>query len=241
VLKTALILLAPLALRAQSFEVASVKPADPDARGNTFDYTPGGGLTIRNSTLRGLVQSAYDVPRFQIQGGPGWMDSDRFDIFAKSEGGSGDIRQTRLKLQALLADRFQLRARRENRELPIYVLTLGKNGPKLTESGNASTAGVPDGMHMQCGRAMGTNTTMANFAHSLTRDVGRPVEDRTGLSAKYNFQVDFTPDSDACGELAVDRPSLFGALLEQLGLKLESTKGPVEIIVVDHAEKPAGN
>src|SRR5215469_7742473 len=89
--KACWILLIPIFLGAQTFEVASVKPADPDARGNTYNFTRGGGITITNSTLRGVIQSAYDVPSFQIQGGPAWMNSDRFDIFAKSESGDSAV------------------------------------------------------------------------------------------------------------------------------------------------------
>lgn len=240
-------LVAPLALWAQQFEVASVKPSAPDARGNTFNFTPGGGLTILNATFRTILQTAYDVAGFQIQGGPSWMNSDRFDIFAKSESGEapaghatpGAIQQTRLKLQALLADRFRLKAHREKRELPIYALAIGKNGPKLTEAAGPTSG--PAGMHMACGQMTGTGTTMENFARSLTRELGRPVEDRTGLPAKYNFQVNWTPDNGPCQDSSSDLPSIFGALQGQLGLKLESTKGPVEIVVVDSVEKPAAN
>ena len=237
----------PLALGAQQFEVASVKPADPAAVGNTFNFTPGGGLTIKNSTLRGIIQSAYDVPSFQIEGGPAWMNSARYDIFAKSpfgeepagRPGATTMQQTRVRLQALIADRFQLKVHRETKDVPMYVLTVGKSGAKLAAP--AAVQSVPDGMHMVCGRMTGTNTTMANFARSLTRELSRLVEDRTGLTGKYDFQVDFTPDGGACEGASADLPSLFAALQGTLGLKLEATKGPMEMVVVDHAEKPSGN
>jgi uncharacterized protein (TIGR03435 family) len=189
------------------------------------------------------------VPGFQIQGGPAWMNSERYDIFAKSELGDeppGDpnpasIHQTRLKLQALLADRFHLQVHRETREIPVYALTIGKNRSKLTEAGGASVREAPAGMHMACGRMTGTDATMENFARSLTRELSRPVEDRTGLAGKYNFQFDWTPENGPCEGSASDGPSIFSAVQEQLGLKLEATRGPVEIIVIDHAEKLAAN
>jgi uncharacterized protein (TIGR03435 family) len=227
------------ALWAQTFEVASIKPSDPEARGNTFNFTPGGGLTILNSTLRAIIQTAYDVPRFQIEGGPGWMNSERFDVIAKSVAGDrGDFGQTRFKLQVLIAERFLLKVRRETRDMPVLVLAVGKNGAKLQAAAASQT--LPAGMHMSCGRAMGTDATMANFAYSLTRELGRPVIDRTGIAGKFDFTAEFTPEEGLCTGDANDRPSIFGAI-EGLGLKLEATRGPADLIVVEHAERPTGN
>jgi uncharacterized protein (TIGR03435 family) len=226
-------------LWAQTFEVASIKPSDPGVRGNTFNYTPGGGLTILNSTLRAIIQSAYDVPGFQIEGGPGWINSERFDVIAKSEAGDrAVVGQTRLKLQALIADRFRLKVRREMRDMRVLALAVGKNGPKLQAAAAKQT--VPAGMHMSCGRMMGTDATMENFAHSLTRELGRPVVDRTGIAGKFDFMIEFTPEEGPCAADANDQPSIFGAI-QELGLKLEATRRAVEVIVVDYAERPTGN
>lgn len=243
--KQALILLVPLALGAQQFEVASVKPAAPDAPGSTFNFTQGGGLSIRNGDMRGILEAAFDVREFQIEGGPAWMNTVRYDIYAKSEFGEDPagrptpetVRQTRLKLQALLAERFQLKVHRESRELPVYALAVGKNGPKLTAGTETPNAGINSG----CGRFTGTYTGMDNFALSLSRRLGRPVQDRTGLSGKFNFQVLYTPDNGPCEGASADLPSIFGALQEQLGLKLESSRGPVEVVIIEHMEKPAEN
>jgi len=221
------------------FEVASIKPSDPEARGNTFNFTPGGGLTILNSTLRAIIQTAYNVPRFQIEGGPGWMNSERFDVIAKSEADErGDFGQTRVKLQTLIAERFRLKVRREMRDMPVLALAVGKNGMKLQSA--AANQTLPAGMHMSCGKATGTDATMENFANSLTRELGRPVVDRTGILGRFDFTVDFTPEEGPCGADANDWPSIFGAI-EGLGLKLEATRGQVEVIVVEQAERPSGN
>ncbi len=228
--------------------MASVKPSSPDAQGQSYTFTPGGGLNIRNGTLKGIVEMAYEVRDFQISGGPGWIESDRYNIDAKSTYGDQPaamslerIKEIRVKLQALIADRFHLQVHRDTKELPIFTLGLGKNGAKLTESqGDKPQYGIRGA----CGQLTGMGATMAIVANSLARQLGRPVRDLTGLTGKYDFRVEWTPDAGPCPdapETAADGPSLFAAMQQQLGLKLESTKGPVEIIVIDHAEKPEGN
>jgi bla regulator protein blaR1 len=246
--QTSVIVLLAAALFAQTFEVASVKPSPSDARSTTFSYTAGGGITIKNATLRGILESAYDVASFRILGGPGWIDSDRFDVFAKSESGdeaagrpdAGTIQRTRLKLQALLADRFQLKAHRDTKEQPIYLLTVAKGGPKLTEK-TTGEANALAGMRAECGRMTGIETTMANLARYLMRELGHPVEDRTGLTGKYSFQFEYSPEDKPCEGAGADMPSIFGSIQKTLGLKLEAARGPVEVVVIDSVEKPAAN
>jgi uncharacterized protein (TIGR03435 family) len=225
---------------APAFDAASVRPGAPDdARGSTFEFPPG-GLKVTNGTLMGIIESAFEVRDFQILGAPGWANSDRFNIVARSapDGGPFEISATRRKLQTLLGERFQLKAHRETRELPIYVLAIGKNASKLKE---ARASDGPVGIQRGCGQMTGTAASMANLTTYLSRELGRPVEDRTGLSGRYDFHVDWTPDSGPCTGSATDGPSLFTALQEQIGLKLESTKGPVEVIVIDSVEKPDDN
>jgi uncharacterized protein (TIGR03435 family) len=223
----------------QSFEVASVKPGRPgDARGSTFQFTPGGGLKVTNGTLKGIIETAYDVRDFQIAGGPGWLSSQPWDISARSASDDG-INETRRRLQALLAQRFQLKVHRETKELAAYALTVAKSGPKLLEGVSANT---PAGVRRGCGQMTGIRASMANLALYLSRQLERPVLDRTGLSGRYDFQLDWAPDSSACSAPANDDgPSIFTALQEKLGLRLESTKSPMEIIVVDYAEKADDN
>jgi bla regulator protein blaR1 len=235
-----------------TFDAASVRPGAPDdVRGSTFEFPPG-GLKVTNGTLIGLIESAFEVRDFQILGAPGWAKSDRYNIVARSasDDRSVEISATRRKLQNLLSQRFQLKAHRETRDLPIYVLTTGKGGPKLKEGSASNTSA---GIQRTCGQMTGTRASMANLTTYLSRELGRPVEDRTSLSGRYDFHVDWTPDSGACAGSAPDDgspgaavspmggPSLFTALQEQLGLKLESTKGPVEVIVIDSVEKPDAN
>jgi uncharacterized protein (TIGR03435 family) len=237
------------------FDAASVKPSSPgDIRGSTFEFIPGGGLRITNGTLRGILETAYSVRDFQIVGGPGWLNSDQWEIYARSNpGGPSDIAETRRKLQALLAQRFQLKAHREIRELPIYALVVAKGGSKLATVPSQNAEGSVAGIHAECGRMTGTMTSIKNLTVYLERQVRRPVVDRTGLTGRYDFQLDWESDAGPCAASAVDGaargaggdssdgPSLFTALQEKLGLKLESTRGPVEVIVVDRADKADDN
>jgi uncharacterized protein (TIGR03435 family) len=233
------------------FEAASVKPSSPgDVRGATFGFTPGGGLKITNGTLRGIIEMAYGVRDFQIVGGPGWLNSDRYDISARSTPGApGGIAETRLRLQTLLASRFQLKVHRETRELPVYALVVARGGSKLFSAPAPVGEQSMPGIRAECGRMTGTMTSMTNLGVYLERQLRRSVLDRTGLTGRYNFELDWMPDSGPCATPAPDGaavdssggPSLFTALQEELGLKLESTKGPVEVIFLDHAEKADDN
>ncbi len=232
----------------KEFEVASIKPSAPGGRGVRIQMAPGGRLDVSNVTLKILIQQAYGVKDFQISGGPGWINSDRYDVVAKADGDVGRAEQLRPLIQKLLADRFQLTIHRDTKELPVYALVVGKNGPKLKESAsNGPGAQIRMGRGVINGQAMG----MGMLASELSRPLGRTVIDRTGLKGQYEIKLEWTPE-DGPGHGPGDGPesapppdttgpSLFTALQEQLGLKLESSKGPVEIIVIDRVEKPSEN
>jgi uncharacterized protein (TIGR03435 family) len=235
---------------APAFEVASVKPADPAARGVRMQFTPGGGVRFENASLAAMIQLAYDIQPFQLSGGPGWISAERFLVIAKAPA-QADESQTRLRLQALLAERFQLSVHRDRKEAPVYALVAGRNGPKLKES----TTGF-DGITGSPGRLTGERAEMRLLVANLSRLLGRTVVDETGLKATYKFDLQWSPEMDgAAGKVAADKaeavgaslpdsttaPSLVSALQEQLGLRLEARKGSVEVIVVDRAERPAAN
>jgi uncharacterized protein (TIGR03435 family) len=223
-----------------SFEVASIKPhpapvtfsADPSVKGTRVSATA--------STLLDLIISAYHVRRDQISGAPGWASSEHYDLAAKAEGDREvTMDQIRPMLQALLADRFQLKVHRETKEVAMYALVVSKGGPKFKESLptedvssriNADAAG----MHMTVSKG-----TMAQLALRLSSNgAERPVVDQTGLTGSYTFKLEWVRGTSATDS---DLPSLFTALQEQLGLKLEPTRGPSEVIVIDQAEKPSAN
>jgi uncharacterized protein (TIGR03435 family) len=240
-----------------SFEVASIKPGNSEDPRSGFLLQPGGRLAAPNVTLKRLISYAYDVRDHQIAKGPSWLDSDVYTIEARPDSGftlppgplppgppspaqSAPIRRM---MQSLLADRFQLTFHRESRELPVFELAVAKGGSKLKSA--AARQGLPDGLlHGGRGQVEGIAVPMWVVTFLLTQEVGRSVIDKTGLTGHYDFELQWTPETvrrvespDALPEL----PSLFTALREQLGLRLESAKGPVDVIVVDHAEKPDAN
>jgi len=254
------------------FEVASVKPSAPDARGSRIRNTPGGRVDVSNFPLKELIVFAWRIQPYQISGGPPWMASDRYDISAKAENvpKEGELQ---LMLQALLADRFHLVTHRETREMPVYALVLarkdGRLGSNLTESkeGGCTTPdrtqppppqepGKPPVQY--CGQQMmgmgtlnATSVPISNIVPILARLLGRTVIDKTGLAGKYDLKLEWTPDDSQMIRKSPDAPappppdnqgpSIFTAIQEQLGLKLESQKGPVEMLVIDRAEKPTEN
>jgi uncharacterized protein (TIGR03435 family) len=240
--RLAIALAALVLLRAQSplaFEVASVKPAPGfvNARVNLS----GPRVTISGYALEGLIMDAYKVEPWQLSGGPVWRDTDPFDILAKAPGENApEPEQIRQMLQTLLEDRFKLKVHRETKEGPIYALVVAaRNGPKLKKSIAAdslfSAGGPRRTMEM-----IFQKHTMEYLALQLANNgrLGRRVVDKTDLTGAWDFTLTFAagdplPDSNV--------PDLFTALQEQLGLKLESQKGLVEMLVIDHAEKPSPN
>lgn len=251
------------------FEVASIKLSSPAGGGAQIGVSPGGMFTARNVTVRTLIQQAFDLRDFQVSGGPGWLDAQLYDIVAKGNGAAvsdDEIRkmtdeqrkafkaQFLLKLQMLLADRFQLKAHRETRELPIYALIVAKSGPKIKPAGGET---VPGGLTVGGGDGgqtaiTGSSVTMAALARLLSSRVGRAVVEMTDLKGDYDFKMSFTPEmgpqpgspGDGTGQPAgVDTggPSIFTALQEQLGPRLEAQKGPVEVVVIDSVQKPSEN
>ena len=254
------------------FEVASIKPAAPDARGMFIRTTPGGRVNITNMTLKELMVIAWRIQPFQISGGPAWLDSAHYDITAKPET-SPKQGELQMMLQSLLADRFQLTIHRETKELPLYALVVakkdGKLGPGLTESKEGSCTppdpskappppqpGKPPalwcgGMMMNRSRLTAVSVPVANLTPMLSRLLARTVVDKTGLTGKFDVSMEWTPDETQAMQLPPGAPtpppsdftgpSIFTALQEQLGLKLESQKGPVEIFVIERAEKPSEN
>lgn len=221
-----------------SFEVASIRR---NLKGglNTNIHVSGGRFTVTNGSLKTLIRNAYGILSFQLAGEPGWLDTEMYDI-AAATGGSEPISPERLKLllQSLLAERFQLKVHWETREAPVYALTIDKNGPKFQEnSGGGGDTGVNTSKREGKGRMKGTGQPISILASNLGNQLGRIVLDRTGLQGLYDWLLEWDletmPDSSG--------PSLFTALKEQLGLNLKAIKGPMEMLVIDHAERPSEN
>lgn len=255
------------------FDVASVKPNKGGDNRVMMGMQPGGRFSGTNVNLRQLMTLAYRIQPFQLVNAPGWADSDRFDIAAKGQG-NPTPEDMQSMLRGLLADRFGLVVHTETREMPVYALTLaradGRLGPKLKESttdcaaplGRGRSGGAaapppgpaPSGAPMACGMRVGPGSVTAGgmalsqLATSLAPMTGRVIEDRTGLTARYDLELSWTPDQGmGPGGPPRDAPappssdgggSLFTAMQEQLGLKLESTRGQVTVIVIDKVSPP---
>jgi uncharacterized protein (TIGR03435 family) len=237
---------------AQSFDVASIHINNTETDGHHHIISDPAESHFRtvNLALRDLIQFAYGVPDSQILGGPAWLDSTMFDIDAKSDPAvdaqlhalptEQARRQKQLMVQALLADRFQLKVHQETRQLPIYALVVSKDGPKFIPSKVAGTT-------IDTGRARlhiaGSDDTIGILARELAQVLGRPVLNQTGMSGRYDVSLRWTPDDAAAAAPSTPDvpPDIFTAIQEQLGLKLESTKEPVPVLVIDSVEKPSPN
>jgi uncharacterized protein (TIGR03435 family) len=226
------------------FDAATVKPNN-SGTGSSSTESTNGLLRITNQTLLRMIQYAYGVRDFQISGGPAWVRSDRYDVTAKPEGSAHD-QQMKQMLQSLLAERFQLQFHRQTQEGPIYALLIGKNGPKLQPAPESDNSGISLNSTAVRTTMKGTHVTMERLAANLGDRIGRPVVDKTGLSGKFDFELSWVADLTlATGTLDpgadVSGPSIFTALQEQLGLRLNSQQGPIEMLLIDHAEKPTEN
>jgi bla regulator protein blaR1 len=279
-----------------SFEVASVKPSVNAGNFIGIGRAPGGRFTANNVPLRFLIQNAYRVRDFQVIGGPSWIALERWDIEAKAEEGSipaptgppdpNVADPMSIRLQSLLEDRFQLKLHRETRELPIYTLTIAKDGLKMksVEAPPRPVPGqappgppppppppggglpvnfmpTPGSVMMSPGRLLGSAMTMTQLVNSIGGLLGRSVVDKTELKGYFDVRLQFAPDSASGGFGPVGPvpgggppiagppagasdptgPSIFTAVQEQLGLRLESTRGPVEVLIIDSVQKPTEN
>jgi uncharacterized protein (TIGR03435 family) len=217
------------------FEVASVKPANSGRPGGGI-VSGHGRITVSSETLKRCIMGAYGVGPNLIAGGPSWLDSDRFEIVAMSGRGEDGDQALMAMLRTLLAERFKLAVHRETRTMAALVLEVAKNGPKLdpAEGGSSSTQ---NGRGVIEARAI----TMTRFAEVLSRQTDVPVVDNTGLKGWFNLKLLWRPESARPTDEAMERPSLSDAVQQQLGLRLESRKMPIEVLVIDHAEKPSEN
>ena len=214
------------------FEVTSVKVNRSGDGGSNSPRLVNGRLTAQNTTLRNILQVAYGLGPVEING-PGWIESDRFDLDGKSPEGVADTALMPM-LQALVKDRFQLTAHRETRETPVFELIVMKAGPKFSAFDPAHIPPTPP--RNGAGAMIIGPMTMEQLAGSLSRPAGRPVVNETGLSGRYFCAVTYSPLS-AQGNGDSGPGDIFAAVQEQLGLKLEAAKAPIEFLVVDRAER----
>jgi uncharacterized protein (TIGR03435 family) len=224
---------------APTFEVATIKPHKGGNGGGGFAGEHG-RLTITGVSLKLLIQDAYGVMDFQISGGPDWIDLETFDVVGKAENDASSEELWKM-VQPLLADRFKLKFHRATKEGPVYDLTIAKSGLKLHKSAEDAQH---QGMMRRSGRRGQQYTaqqmTMPALPMILSSSVTRPVIDKTGLEGGYDLKLEWTQDTGVTADSS-GAPLIFTAVEEQLGLKLESAKGPIEMLVVESAEKPSDN
>ena len=237
--------LTPPMASAQTFEVVSIRPNTSNDTRQDLGGAPG-QMIGSNIPVWWLIRNAYQIDESELIGAPPWVFLDRYDIIGKMPAGA-TLEQVRPMVIKLLEDRFGLVVRRDTRDLPVYALVAARSdkrpGPKLTRSsiencGAARTTARPCNMNVNSGRVRATGTQLAELAPLLSQYIGRRVFDRTGMPGLYDFELDFAPGLEAGGD---NSTSLFTALQEQLGLKLESQNGPVEVIVVQQIRRPTEN
>jgi uncharacterized protein (TIGR03435 family) len=243
---------------AATFELATIKPSSPEAQGNSFRVT-GHRFETRNTSLRDLLSFAYGLHAKQITGAPVWVETDKYDLTAES-GAAGQASEMlwRTMLQRYLTQCFKLEFHRDKQELPLYVLTIGTTGPKLTRSKGdpngipalSVTLGATNAANPNLGTVAATNANMGDLARVMQRLVLEwPVVDRTGILGRYDFALNWTPDDSQFRQTRARIPGptdgsnaprdLFTALQEQVGLKLDVLSAPSEILIIDSVEKPS--
>jgi len=235
-----------------AFEVATIKPTPPDwLHGRVMRMETTHQFVARNFTVRMLIAGAYNLTKDSVSGGPAWVDDDHYDILASTPGEGRPARDQQMAmLRSLIAERFKLSFHRAARELPVYALVVPKNGVKIKPGTTPLDAsqdliGVVFPDHV---RLPAHNASMGQLASFLQRVVlDRPVVDETGLSGRYDFDLEWTPDNSQFGGEApkppqeADKPDIFAALQEELGLRLRASRGTVQTLVIDQVERPSAN
>jgi uncharacterized protein (TIGR03435 family) len=237
------------AVPAPAFEIVSIKPDKSGNPGALMQNLPD-GFRWTNFPVSTWIRSAYDVIMdSQVVGLPGWATSETYDIEAKTDAETAEAwkklnykerwKLEQPMLQSLLADRCQLKMHRETRDLPVYDLVIAKGGLKMKEA----PGDTYDSESMGPGKITAHGISTDSLVYGLSGTVGRIIVDKTGLGEKkFDFELKWTPDDRRAADNAADAgPSIFTALEEQLGLKLVPSKGPVEVFVIDHIEKPSPN
>lgn len=234
-----------------SFEVATIKPSKPDDQRKAF-IVNGNQFHIINQPLTQMISFAFDVQAKQVIGLPEWADSDKFDIDGKPDGeGAPNVKQWKIMIQKLLADRFKLTFHKDKKELSVYVLSVSKTGAKMTKNDSAPN-GLPGLFFRGLGNLNVRNALMSDFTGLMQSAVlDRPVVDQTGLTGRFDFTLNWTPDDSQFSGMGAKippptdsadaPPNLYTAIQEQIGLKLDATKAPADVMVIDHVEKPSAN
>jgi uncharacterized protein (TIGR03435 family) len=217
-----------------SFEVATIKPNTEGSQSFSLNFAPDGRFTARNLSVWNVIRTAYDLRDLQIVGAPAWIKTQGFDIQAQPAAGSPAPReQVTLMIQSLLADRFHLKYHREIQQQPGYALVVGSRGAKLAPARQGPSKTLMGDFDI-------ASMNLKSFASVLEYDLDRPVANQTGIDGNYALKIEWASDRIPA-DATSGKPSLFTALQEQLGLKLESARVPVEMFVIDSIDQPTEN
>lgn len=223
-----------------SFEVATIKPTDPSDTSRGF-HLSGRRIFIENEDLNTIISVAYAIHKEQIVDAPTWFGKDRYDIKGTPDvAGVPSLHQLQEMIQRLLADRFQLKFNREKRELSVYAIRVAKGGPKIARS-TRDPESLPDQTGNGRGTMRFTNVSMSDFTLGMQEFLEKPVVDRTGLTGRFDFLLNWTPDNSQNADDPNAPPGIFTAVQEQLGLRIDSTKAPVDVLAIVHADRPSEN
>jgi uncharacterized protein (TIGR03435 family) len=226
------------------FEIVSIKPSMEINTNKGIRYSPDGGFRAGNYSLKDLIRLGWDVRAFQITGGPGWLDAERYNVQTKpdvpfnplSAQGEGRLREM---VRSMLQDRFRLEVHQQKKDMSLYYLVLTQGVLKLKRTGDArdTTTQMRDGK----GHMWATKFDMELLARYLGGELGFPVIDQTGLTGVYDFELVWNPDENKPGADVDSSPSMVSAIRDQLGLELKRGRGQVETVVVDYAERASAN
>jgi uncharacterized protein (TIGR03435 family) len=214
------------------FNVASIKPSDTTSAVG-IRRLPGGRFVTSNTSLRLLITWTYDIGDERLSAAPGWLDSARFDISAKAPKENPTLDELHSMMKSLLADRFKLRVHTATKDLPMYTLVMDKDGPKVHVRDTAVAFNHDPFKMTEAGRLTGTSVTADMLAKVLTNQLGHYVQNNTGFKGSFDFTLEWRPDSAGPDDV---RASMFTAIREQLGFRLNSGKGPVEVVMIDQIE-----
>ena len=226
-------------VNALAFDVVSVKRNTAGADRSSTGYSPGGRFSAQFQTVDRLIINAYRIRDYQLSGLPGWASSERYDIEARATG-TPTRDEMRLMVQRLLAERFQLKLHHESKEFSVYELVTGKSGPNLKPAEDRPANGIAP----RAGHLDGYGASMGELADQLSRMFGRPVFDKTGMAGSFDFKLDYAAvevQRDPNSVPAAAAADIFAAIQEQLGLRLEASKAPIDVLIVDKIEKPTEN
>ena len=232
--------------RLPAYEISTVKLNNSGEHSGKFSYSPA-GLIVENLSLQTLIEQAYEVEKEQVIGAPDWAKSERYDIEAKVDPSETEAlrsltpAQRNRMMKPLLEDRFQLKTHFETRDLPVYVLAISKTGSKLKKTPAPGTGEEKHNFNMGRDTLTAEGISVDQLAHLLSTALGRPVANKTALAGNYDINMKWEVEDIVSGPSASPGPSIFTAIQQQLGLKLNPGKAPIQVLVIDHIERPSEN